>query len=110
MTNVLFLCGRNRWRSPTAEELFASHDGIECRSAGLDHDADQPLTPELVAWAHLIFVMERAHKTKLSRRFASSMRDQRVICLDIPDRYETMDPTLVRLLRTKVEPHLRAVA
>ena len=49
MTNVLFLCSQNRLRSPTAEHVFADWPGIETSSAGLNHDAENPLTPELLA-------------------------------------------------------------
>lgn len=38
--NVLFVCGRNKWRSPTAEQVFADWPGIVCASAGLNHDAE----------------------------------------------------------------------
>jgi predicted protein tyrosine phosphatase len=99
---VLFLCSLNRWRSPTAEEIFAGHPGIECSSAGLNNGADNPLTPDLVEWADLIFVMERAHKTKLSSRFKTQLNGKRVICLDIPDNYPYMDPALIALLKRKV--------
>ena len=93
----------NRWRSPTAEQLFASHPGIECTSAGVNRGADNPLTAELVAWADLIVVMERQHKAKLARDFKAQLRDQRVVCLNIPDRYRFMDPALVALLHAKVD-------
>ena len=105
-TRILFVCGRNRWRSPTAEQLFADHPGVECASAGLSQDADTPLSAELVAWAGTIFVMEKAHKSKLAARFRAQLAGKRVICLDIPDRYRYMDPVLVELLRAKVTPHL----
>lgn len=104
--NVLFLCSQNRLRSPTAEQLFADHPGIACSSAGLNHDAVNPLTPELVEWADLIFVMEQAHRHRLSTRFGAQLRGQRVVCLDIPDEYPFMAPALVGLLRRKVTPHL----
>lgn len=106
MQCVLFVCSRNRWRSPTAEQVFAGHAGIECSSAGLSHDADTPLTPELVQWADLLFVMERQHKARLSSRFKPYLAGKRVVCLDIPDRYTFMDPALVKLLRVKVGPFL----
>ena len=106
MKHVLFLCGRNRWRSPTAEQLFANEEGVACLSAGFDHDADQPVTPALIDWADVIFVMERQHRAKLSARFLGSLRNKRVVCLDIPDRYRFMDPMLIRLLNDKVRPHL----
>ncbi|AKC86995.1 low molecular weight protein tyrosine phosphatase family protein [Pseudoxanthomonas suwonensis] len=105
--HVLFVCSRNRLRSPTAEQVFAGWPGIETASAGLAPDADNPVTPELLAWAELILVMERAHRARLSAKFASHLRGKRVVCLDIPDDYGFMDPALVELLRTKVPRHLR---
>ena len=105
--NVLFLCSRNRLRSPTAEEVFADWPGIETASAGLAPDADTPLTPELLAWADVVFVMERAHRTRLSVRFATYLRGKRVVCLEIPDDYDFMAPALVELLRSRVPRHLR---
>ncbi len=101
-TKVLFVCSQNKWRSPTAEQIFAETPGIECTSAGLNHDAENPLTPELVAWADIIFVMERVHKEKLSTRYKEYLSHTRVVCLNIPDNYKFMDPSLVRLLKSKV--------
>jgi predicted protein tyrosine phosphatase len=103
---VLFICSQNRWRSPTAEQVFADYDGLDCSSAGTNHDAENPLTPEQVEWADLIFVMEREHKTKLQTRYQPQLLDKRVICLDIPDNYKFMDAALVKLLKMKVEQHL----
>ena len=105
--NVLFLCSQNRLRSPTAEQVFADWPGIETASAGLNVAADNPLTPELLQWADLIFVMERAHRSKLSARFQPYLAGKRVVCLDIPDDYEFMDRELIELLRSKVPRHLR---
>ncbi|HEV2677202.1 MAG TPA: hypothetical protein VGV37_21930 [Aliidongia sp.] len=104
--NVLFICGKNRRRSPTAEQIFADHPGIEVSSAGVSADADVLVTPELLEWAHLIFVMERTHRSKLTARFKSNLRDTKIVCLDIPDRYAFMDPELVTQLRAKVGRHL----
>jgi predicted protein tyrosine phosphatase len=104
--HVLFICSQNRLRSPTAEQVFAEYPGLECSSAGLNHDAENPLTPELLEWAELIFVMERAHKTKLSARFKTHLGAKRVVCLDIPDNYSFMDAALVKLLKTKVSRFL----
>lgn len=106
MNRVLFICGKNQWRSPTAEQVFAEFPGIECASAGLSHDADTPVSVELVEWAELIFVMEKEHKAKLCARFKPSVAGKRVVCLGIPDRFRFMDPALVKLLKTKVTPHL----
>jgi predicted protein tyrosine phosphatase len=48
-------------------------------------DADTPMTAELAEWAQIIFVMEKAHRTRLTRRFGAHLRHARVVCLDIPD-------------------------
>lgn len=106
LQRVLFVCSMNRWRSPTAEQVFAEYRGIECTSAGLNHGADNPLTPELIAWADLIFVMEREHKTKLVKAFKPYLGAKRVVCLNIPDNYKFMDPVLVELLLSKVSGFL----
>lgn len=104
--NVLFVCSQNRLRSPTAEHVFADWPGIETCSAGLNHDAENPVSPELLQWADIVFVMERAHRSKLSSKFKAHLRSARVICLEVPDEYEFMDPDLVRLLKAKVPRHL----
>ena len=104
--NILFLCSRNKLRSPTAEHVFADWPGIETASAGLDHDADVPVSPELLQWADTIFVMERTHRAKLSSRFKAHIGGKRIVCLDIPDDYVFMDPALVDVLRAKVPRHL----
>jgi predicted protein tyrosine phosphatase len=103
---VLFICSQNRLRSPTAEQVFASWRGIEVASAGLNDDAESPVTPELLGWADLIFVMEKMHRSKLARKFRPYLNRKRVVCLDIPDEYEFMDPALVTLLKAKVPRHL----
>jgi len=106
---VLFICSQNRLRSPTAEQVFASWPGLEASSAGLNNDAENPVTPELLAWADTIFVMERAHRSKLSTRFRQHLGGKRVICLEIPDEFEYMDPELIRILEEKVPRHLPSV-
>jgi predicted protein tyrosine phosphatase len=110
MKHVLFLCSQNRLRSPTAEQVFSSEPGIEVTSAGI-HSASNPVTAELLDWADIVFVMEKAHRSKLSKQFRGSLNRKRVICLDIPDEYKFMEPSLVNLLRIKVSPFLpRSVA
>lgn len=104
--NVLFICSQNRLRSPTAEQVFSTWPGVSCTSAGTNHDAEVPLSAELVQWADLIFVMEGAHREKLRSRFREHLRDRRVVCLDIPDEFEFMDPELIQRLLAKVPPHL----
>lgn len=110
LTNLLFLCARNRLRSPTAERVFADRPGVETASAGLAPDAEEPVTPDHLDWADIVFVMERAHRAKLQRRFGPHLKVKRVICLDVPDDYALMQPELVTLLEKKVGPFLKSTS
>lgn len=98
---ILFLCSQNKLRSPTAEAVFADHPTVEVDSAGLNHDAEVPLSDEQIEWADLIVVMEKAHRTRLNRKFGKSLAGKRVVVLNIPDEYECMDPALVQLLKLR---------
>ena len=107
MKKALFICSQNRLRSPTAEQVFANWPGVETDSAGLGGDASVPLSPEQIHWASMIFVMEKAHRSRLQQRFRAHLNGKQVICLDIPDNYEYMQPELVALLEAKVGNFLR---
>lgn len=105
---ALFICSQNRLRSPTAEQVFSTWPDVETDSAGLGGDATVPLSPEQIAWANIIFVMEKAHRNRLATRFKRYLNGKRIICLDIPDDYEYMQPELIKLLETKVGRFLRS--
>lgn len=104
MKRVLFVCSQNRLRSPTAEQVFSSRPGFEVASAGLNSEAETPVSADLLEWADAIFVMERVHRSKLSKKFSAHIKSKRIVCLDIPDEFEFMDPALVRLLEAKAGP------
>lgn len=106
MVNVLFICSQNRLRSPTAEQVFADWPGVETASAGINHDAQVPVCPELLEWADLILVMEPRHRSKLSSKFKAHLRDKKIICLNIPDDFEFMAPELIDILRKQVPQFL----
>jgi predicted protein tyrosine phosphatase len=106
LKNVLFVCGQNRLRSPTAEQVFAQRADLEVASAGTNNDADVPLSSELIDWADLIVVMEKQHRAKIQKRFRQSLNGKRIICLDIPDDYEFMEPALVNLLEARLARYL----
>ncbi|MCF2149441.1 low molecular weight protein tyrosine phosphatase family protein [Desmonostoc muscorum LEGE 12446] len=107
MKKLLFLCSQNRLRSPTAEAVFSEYEGLETDSAGLDRYAEVPVSTEALAWADIIFVMEKSHKNKLSKNFQPFLKDKKIICLDIPDEYEYMESALIELLKQKVLPLLK---
>ena len=107
MTRALFICGKNLLRSPTAEQLFATWPNVETASAGISSDANCPVTPELLEWADIVFVMEPTHRTKLTAKFQPWLKNKRIICLNIPDEYQYMDLKLVQLLEERVGQHLK---
>ena len=107
MKRALFICTQNRLRSPTAEQVFASWPDVESDSAGLGNDAEVPLSTEQLDWANIIFVMEKTHRSRLGQKFRAHLHGKRVICLDIPDNYEYMQPELVKLLEVKAGKFLR---
>jgi len=102
VTNILFICSRNRRRSPTAERLFADREGVETDSAGLAPDAEVPLSLDQLEWADLVVVMEKTHRSTLTRRFGRHLARTRIVCLDIPDRFEFMDQELIDALERKM--------
>ena len=89
-----------------AERVFAGRPGVETASAGLAPDAEEPVTPDHLDQADLIFVMERAHRAKLQRRFGPHLKGRRVICLDIPDDYDFMQPELMGAAGERAAPFL----
>ena len=107
MQRALFICSQNRLRSPTAEQVFASWPGVDTDSAGLGGDASVPLSPEQLAWATIVFVMEKAHRRRLGERFRAHLNGKKVICLDIPDNYSYMQPELISILESKAGKFLR---
>lgn len=106
MKRILFLCSQNKLRSPTAETMFADTPGVEVDSAGLNHDAVTPVSPEQIRWADLILVMERAHQNRLNRKYRSFLKGKRVVVLNIPDAYDYMDEALIKLLKSRCSPYI----
>jgi predicted protein tyrosine phosphatase len=103
---VLFICRLNRRRSATAERIFCKRPDLEVRSAGTDADAMVRVNARMLEWADLIFTMDDAQHAALARNFPSHPAIDRLICLQIPDEFTFMDPTLVKLLEEKVTMHV----
>ncbi len=99
---VLFICSRNQWRSPTAEQVFRRHPALEVRSAGTSASARRRVAAVDLAWADVVMVMESKHKARLLHDFAGALAGKTLHLLDIPDDYRFMDPDLVELLEAVV--------
>lgn len=104
--NLLFICSRNQWRSPTAEAIFRNHPVHEARSAGTEPSARIRISAKLLVWADLVFVMEKRHKQRLTERFPDEMAGKTTIILDIPDEYGFMDEELITSIEAAVAPYL----
>ena len=104
---LLFVCSENRLRSPTAEAVFSEYEGVEAIGAGTNHDAETPVSGDLVEWADTILVMEKSHRNKISKKFKEQLKGKKLVVLDIPDVYECMDPVLIKLLKAKVPKYVR---
>ncbi|MFK3647376.1 low molecular weight protein tyrosine phosphatase family protein [Lysobacter enzymogenes] len=100
--NVLFICSRNQWRSPTAETVWRNHPDLQVRSVGTSSSARRRLSADDIRWAHAVFVMENKHRSRLKAEFGDVIADRPIHVLDIPDEYQYMDPELVDLLKASV--------
>ena len=103
--NLLFVCSRNQWRSPTAEKVL-KQKGYSARSAGTSPNAKKTITVPDVRWADIIFVMEKKHKNRIIAEYARLVQHKNIHILDIPDEYKYMDEELVSILEGAVEPYL----
>jgi predicted protein tyrosine phosphatase len=101
-TNVLFVCSRNQWRSPTAEQVWRKHPALFVRSGGTNPNARHPVSAEDLSWAQVIFVMEEKHKSRLVAEYRRLLENKPIHVLDIPDEYRYMDAELVDLLKASV--------
>lgn len=106
MKNVLFICSRNQWRSPTAETVWRKHPDISVRSAGTSPSARRTVSAVDIHWADVIVVMEQKHKNRLVAEFTRLLEHKPIHVLDIPDEYKYMDPELVEMLEESVGSYL----
>ncbi|TWT54797.1 Low molecular weight phosphotyrosine protein phosphatase [Rubripirellula amarantea] len=102
--NVLFVCSKNQWRSPTAEAIYRNDDRVSVRSRGTAKSAVQTIRPSDIVWADVVFVMEDKHRQRILADFPGEAKFKPVHVLDIPDDYQFMDDELVELIRLSVEP------
>ncbi|HEY9002002.1 MAG TPA: protein tyrosine phosphatase [Mucilaginibacter sp.] len=104
MPNLLFICSKNQWRSPTAELLFKHHPIHKARSAGTNNNARIRVNQKMIDWADVLFVMERKHRDIIRERF--NISDQPVIVLEIPDDFQFGDTELIEILKVSLADYL----
>jgi len=98
VSNLLFICSRNQWRSPTGEAIWRRREGYAARSAGTSPRAKRTVNAADIQWADIIFVMETKHRNRLMAKFSRLLSHKPLHVLDIPDEYRYMDEELIELL------------
>ncbi|RAI84388.1 low molecular weight protein tyrosine phosphatase family protein [Algoriphagus yeomjeoni] len=104
--NILFVCSRNIWRSPTAEAIYKNRKDLNVRSAGTEPSARIKVSAKNISWADIIFVMEKKHKQRLLQKFRHEIEDKTLVILDIEDDYQYMDNELIDMIRVSVDQYL----
>ncbi|CAM2011628.1 low molecular weight protein tyrosine phosphatase family protein [Acanthopleuribacter pedis] len=102
MTNLLFICSRNQWRSPTAEQIWRKDPNVSVRSAGTSPKARRTVSAADIRWADLILVMEGKHRNRIKASFSALLDHTPIHVLHIPDEYRYMDPELIEILESAV--------
>lgn len=102
MKRLLFICGKCRQRSPTAEHVFSAYENIETDAAGLSSDADILLGVDQLEWATHIIVMEKSQASKIRKSFKKYINGKKIICLDVPDNFDYMQAELIELLKQRI--------
>ena len=100
---ILFVCGRNKRRSPTAEKIYAHDRRLAVRSAGLADTSKRRMSAADAQWADLILVMERKYVGRIKTTFRQLDALPPIVSLDIPDEYIFMQRELIDQLQPAVE-------
>jgi predicted protein tyrosine phosphatase len=103
---LLFVCSRNQWRSPTAAALFQHSDLYVAKSAGTSDSARIKITAGLINWADRIFVMEKRHSAIIQRNYPDEIEGKSMVVLHIPDDYQYLDQELIEILESKLSEYI----
>ncbi|MEK6478441.1 protein-tyrosine-phosphatase [Catalinimonas sp. 4WD22] len=106
--NILFVCGRNKRRSKTAEQIFRNDPRFNSRSAGFSPKSPHQLNINDKQWADIIFVMEDAHQQRVKKEYRS-LNLPPIEVLGIEDEYKFMDKALIELLESGVNAYLEII-
>lgn len=100
--NILFICAKNQWRSPTAETIYRRDSRFNVCSAGINSSARKRINQKDLAWADLVLVMENQHKKAIANRYRDLYLPD-IFVLDIPDDYQYMSEELILMIRESTE-------
>ena len=108
MLDILVVCSHNKWRSPTAENIYRHDSRFRIRSAGLGKLSPHFLSQKDLLWADLLLYMERDHLERIKTLYPG-IELPKTVNLDIPDEYPFMDPELIEIIKGKIEGILATV-
>ncbi len=103
MKHILVVCSQNKWRSPTAENIYRGDLRAIIHSVGLGANSPHQISQKDLIWADLLLYMEKDHLGRIKKLFPNQTLPNS-LNLDIPDDYRYMDPELVQILTDKIEP------
>ena len=103
---ILFVCGRNQWRSPTGEAIYRNDLRVSVRSVGVSDKSRRKLSAKDLEWAELVLVMEEKYKKRIMTMHRGTLNLPNIESLDIPDEYEYMDPELIELIKSGTEQYI----
>lgn len=103
---VLFVCAMNKQRSVTAERIYRNDARLEVRSAGVRTGANRRVGEDDLRWADFVFVMESDQKAWIIEEFRD-LELPKIDVLGIPNEFEAMDPELIEILRSTLDPEFK---
>ena len=107
--NILFVCARNKWRSPTAEKIYQKSAKVHVRSAGVSKSARHKVNKNDLHWADCIIFMEAKYRARLLAENPDALRHKDVRVLGVEDNYQFMDDELIEILRDMIDPIINEI-
>lgn len=98
---ILFVCGKNKWRSPTAVNIYRSDNRLLVRSAGVSAKSQHQISSQDIFWADLILVMQNDYKRHIIDKF-DHLNLPPIEDLNIPDEFKYMDTPLIKEIEVSV--------
>lgn len=95
------VCGRNKRRSKTAEQIFRADSKLDIRSAGLSPKSPSQINETKIEWSDAIMVMEDSQKNRISGQYRH-LGLPPIFVLHIEDEFEYMDEELIELLEERI--------
>jgi predicted protein tyrosine phosphatase len=86
---VLAVCSAGLLRSPTVANVLHQEYGYNTRACGYNKEyALIPIDDVLVKWADEIVCVEKEVLDGVQSVLSDAIKDKRVVCLNLPDRFE----------------------